>query len=416
MLTMVLPALILGIVFLLTAVRQIGNIRLEIWQIMCLGAAGVLLTGQISIPEAIDSVNMDVMLFLFGMFTIGQALEMSGLISQISYRFFRSAGTIDSIILYILFGMGLASAFLMNDTLAIIGTPVMLLLARNHNINPTVLLMALAFAVTTGSAISPIGNPQNLLIALDGNMENPFVTFARYLLLPTIINLFIAYLFLKKFYGEHFSPVPLNHSLPNVPDIKLAGLARLSLIFVVLLVMVKIMVTLSAVQFDLRLTYIALISAIPVLVFSNRRLEIMKSLDWHTLVFFVSMFILMESVWMSGFFQGMIGISGMAISTLPAILGVSVLLSQFISNVPLVALYLPILSQYQTGTSGMLALAAGSTIAGNLSILGAASNVIIIQNAERKANVTLKFMEFARIGVPLTIIQACVYWLFLSWA
>lgn len=415
-LTMMLPAIILGVVFLLTAVRQIGNIRLGIWQIMCLGAAGVLLTGQISIAEAIDSVNMDVMLFLFGMFAIGQALEMSGLISQISYRFFRSAGTIDSVILYILFGMGLASAFLMNDTLAIIGTPVVLLLAREHNINPTVLLMALAFAVTTGSAISPIGNPQNLLIALDGNLGNPFITFAQYLLLPTIINLLITYLFLKLFYGEHFLPVPVSHSVPKISDPKLAGLTRLSLILVILLVMAKIIVTLSAVQLDMRLTYIALISAIPVLVFSNRRFEIIKGMDWHTLLFFVAMFILMESVWISGFFQGLIGTSGMAISTLPAILGVSVFLSQFISNVPLVALYLPILSQYQTGTSGMLALAAGSTIAGNLSVLGAASNVIIIQNAERKAKVTLKFIDFARIGAPLTIIQTCVYWLFLSWA
>jgi Na+/H+ antiporter NhaD/arsenite permease-like protein len=61
-----------------------------------------------------------------------------------------------------------------------------------------------------------------------------------------------------------------------------------------------------------------------------------------------------------------------------------------------------------------MALAAGSTIAGNLTILGAASNVIIIQNAEREGE-TLSFFEFARIGIPLTIIQAVVFgiWLIL---
>jgi Na+/H+ antiporter NhaD/arsenite permease-like protein len=72
------------------------------------------------------------------------------------------------------------------------------------------------------------------------------------------------------------------------------------------------------------------------------------------------------------------------ILSIPMILAVSVLLSQLISNVPLVALYLPMLSHASATTKEMIALAAGSTIAGNLFILGAASNVIIIQNAEKK--------------------------------
>ena len=60
-----------------------------------------------------------------------------------------------------------------------------------------------------------------------------------------------------------------------------------------------------------------------------------------------------------------------------------------------------------------MTLAAGSTVAGNLSILGAASNVIIIQNAERKSGETLAFLEFVKIGVPLTIVNVMVYWVFL---
>ena len=59
-----------------------------------------------------------------------------------------------------------------------------------------------------------------------------------------------------------------------------------------------------------------------------------------------------------------------------------------------------------------MALAAGSTIAGNLTILGAASNVIIIQNAEKHGE-TLTFFEFAKVGVPLTVLQIGVYWAWL---
>ena len=61
-----------------------------------------------------------------------------------------------------------------------------------------------------------------------------------------------------------------------------------------------------------------------------------------------------------------------------------------------------------------MALAAGSTIAGNLFVLGAASNVIIIQNAEKRSKEKLGFFEFARVGVPLTIINMLVYWVFLK--
>jgi Na+/H+ antiporter NhaD/arsenite permease-like protein len=55
-----------------------------------------------------------------------------------------------------------------------------------------------------------------------------------------------------------------------------------------------------------------------------------------------------------------------------------------------------------------MALAAGSTIAGNLTILGAASNVIVIQHAEREGE-TISFITFLKIGLPLTIINSLVY-------
>ena len=62
----------------------------------------------------------------------------------------------------------------------------------------------------------------------------------------------------------------------------------------------------------------------------------------------------------------------------------------------------------------MVALAAGSTIAGNLFILGAASTVIIIQNAEKKSKETITFLEFAKVGIPLTILNTVVYYVYLS--
>ena len=93
---------------------------------------------------------------------------------------------------------------------------------------------------------------------------------------------------------------------------------------------------------------------------------------------------------------------------------VSVIGSQFISNVPMVLLYLKLLAYSPVTSATAMALAAGSTIAGNLLILGAASNVIIVQLAERRYNISLSFFDFARIGIVVTVINVLVYWIFLS--
>lgn len=400
------------IAFILIAIRQIGRFHFQIWQIMLAGAVVVLVSGQISLSNALKAINPDVMLFLFGMFIVGQAMEESGYLSHLSYKLFGRAHSVNSLLLLILFGAGFLSAILLNDTLAIIGTPVMLQISRKTGIKPKILLLSLAFSITTGSVLSPIGNPQNLLIAVSGNIANPFFTFFRYLAIPTVINLLLTYFILKLFYRAQLSNETINQSPEFIEDPKLASLSRISLFIILAIIAAKIAIVFIGLNFDFRMTYVALAGALPIILFSPRRLRIIRKIDWFTLIFFASMFVLMESVWESGFFQSIITNLNLSLVSTGMILAVSVVLSQFISNVPLVALYLPMLNNLGATTKELMALAAGSTIAGNLSILGAASNVIIIQNAEKKAGETLTFWEFLKIGVPITIVNVFVYWLF----
>ena len=91
---------------------------------------------------------------------------------------------------------------------------------------------------------------------------------------------------------------------------------------------------------------------------------------------------------------------------------VSIILGQFISNLPLVVLYLSLLPHHASETS-LLALAVGSTIAGNWSILGAASNIIIIQNMEKHKIKGFGFFEYIKFGTPLTIVTILIYRCFL---
>lgn len=405
-----LSVLVLLGVFVLTALRQIGSLRLQIWQIMTFGAILVLLLGEISPDEALAAINMDVLLFLFGAFCVGEALNRSGYLAWLGNRIVSRAKSTDQLVLLVLFSTGILSAILMNDTLAIMGTPLVLGFSRKYKISPKLMLFSLAFGVTTGSVMSPIGNPQNLLIAIDGNLDSPFVTFLSSLALPTFICLLIAYAVLRLFFRKEFGKSTLIHSEEVVTDPELARTSKIALSLLLVLIGCKIFLVEFLPAWDFNLSWIALFSAMPVLL-SKKRVEILKNINWATLVFFVSMFVLMQSVWLSGTCQALLARMSPQLGSVSMILALSIGLSQLISNVPFVALYLPALDS--TVSQGQLmALAAGSTIAGNLLILGAASNVIIIQNAEKEGS-TLSFTEFFKIGFLITFLDAAVYFVFL---
>ena len=408
-----IPVIVLAAVFLLIAVRQAGGFTFRIWQVMLCGAAAVLLTGQIAPSAALAAIDMDVMLFLLGMFIVGESLVSCGYIGHVAHRLFHRADSPSRLLFAVIVAMGMLSALLMNDTLAIVGTPLCLALARRHALPDKLLLIALAVAITTGSVMSPIGNPQNLLVATAAGMPSPFVTFGTYLVIPTLLSLLAAFCIIRFFYRSDLTPRPLDPGAPVPCGGRAMLVSRCSLGIVVLLIAAKTVIALAGTGPAIPLPAIALCGAVPVLLFSKDRAAVLRNIDWATLVFFAAMFVLMASVWQTGFFQSL-GIAGAA-GSVPAILATSIVISQFVSNVPFVALFAPAIVGAGGSAAQALALAAGSTIAGNLTILGAASNVIVIQNAE-KEGATVTFAEFARIGIPLTIVQAAIFWAFLGLA
>jgi Na+/H+ antiporter NhaD/arsenite permease-like protein len=411
---MKISVIVLIIVFILIAIRKFGRFNIKIWQSMTGGAFTVVATRQISGLDALKAIDLDVMLFLLGMFIIGQALVASGYLYYTAYRLFGGLKSVQHLVMAVLFGAALSSALLMNDTLAIIGTPLVLRLAREHNINSKLLLLTLAYAITIGSVMSPIGNPQNFLIASQSRLPSPFLTFFQTLAIPTLINIIITYLALRLVYRQEFiNGAPLIHAPVELLDKKLAKLALASLLLLVGLIVLNVILVSNDSPIRIELGAIAIIAALPPLLFSSARLRLLKSLDWPTLVFFAAMFVLMASVWKTGLIQQWVNDLYIDLATVPAILMLAALLSQLISNVPLVALYLPMLTN--PNVELLMALAAGSTIAGNFLILGAASNVIIIQNAE-KQGAALGFFEFARIGIPLGFLNLLVYWLWLQYS
>jgi Na+/H+ antiporter NhaD/arsenite permease-like protein len=406
---LILPLVVLATVFVLIALRQVGGFRIRIWQIMLGGALTVLLTGQISVPDAAAAINPEVMLFLFGMFVVGTAVSESGYLNAVSWRIFFHAKNPDQFLLLLICSIGLFSAILMNDTMAVIGTPLVLYWAGRWGLDRKAVLLALCFAITIGSVATPIGNPQNLLVASYADLGDAFTPFLVHLGIPTFINLFAAWWIVRYFYPAQ--PWPRLWEVPEpVRDPALARLAKVSLFIIIILVVTRILTGFMG-WISLSLVIIALAAAAPVLIGSPRRIELMRKVDWYTLIFFAAMFVLMQSVYNTGFFQSITDYS--AVGSIPLIMTLAVVISQFISNVPFVALFQPLIIQQGMPVPQILALAAGSTIAGNLTILGAASNVIVIQNAE-KGGYTLGFFEFMKPGLVLTIFNLVTYSIFLS--
>ena len=173
------------------------------------------------------------------------------------------------------------------------------------------------------------------------------------------------------------------------------------------------------------LSVIALLGAGVLHLFSGSdRKDIIKRVDYSVLVFFAPMFVVTSALWSSGAIS-------MIISYIPTpnpnnifqsnaiISAVSILLSQILSNVPFVALYNFVMLNNGFGgdshISQWMMLASASTIAGNLTILGAASNIIIIDVAESKNVRTFTFFEFFKIGVLVTLANIVIYYLFITY-
>ncbi len=404
--------LVLFLVFLLSIFRKVGKFKISFWQGMFFGALLVVVFKEISLFRAFQAIEWEIILFLFCMFVLGEALYSSGLLSVYSFFLFKKVKNTSQLLFFFILSMAFFSALLMNDTLAIIGVFLIFMLAQRHSIALKPFLLALMFSITLGSVFSPIGNPQNLLIALKTSMANPFFLFFQYLFLPSFINLVVLYFLLSFFYKKEFPFLPLKHFKESLKDSSLAFWAQIGLGLFVFAIVLKILFAFVFPQVYFSLTFISLAGALPILLFSKKSLAILKKIDWHTLLFFIGMFVLMQSVWDSGFFQSWIKKFSFHFASISIVFFISLLLSQFMSNVPFVALFLPLLIKEGVDLPVIFALASGSTIAGNLFILGAASNVIVIQGAEKK-QIFLSFWEFFRIGLPLTLINLLIYWLFL---
>jgi len=416
-------SVIFFVVYALIVFRNLKRIKLPVWAIMFAGAVATIFLNGISLKDAYAAINLDVIFFLIGMFSIVSGLEASGLLQYFTIRILSFAGSPQRLLLFILVVLGTMSAFLMNDTIAVVATPIMIGLARAMKVRSSPFLITLAFAVSIGSTMTPMGNPQNLLIALDSGIKRPFFEFVRLLTIPTVINYFLTYLILKFYYRNDLRSAskPADLSLAQtITDMNLARASGIVTLFTITGFLVLSIAKNLGFETELNFGTVALLGSAILYAISPKRRDIIRGVNWSIIIFFISMFIVMQSVWNIGLIQFFASFLPQLTHvgsplTILNIVGTSILLSQLMSNVPFVAVYINLMKSLgfnSLDVEAWVALAGASTLAGNLTILGAASTIIILEVAEEKGH-TFSFYEFFKIGSIVTFVNIAVLSLWL---
>jgi len=141
--------------------------------------------------------------------------------------------------------------------------------------------------------------------------------------------------------------------------------------------------------------------------------KVYRDVNCQRLVLFVGLFVLTGAVERAGLVEDLAAWAGAVGLHRPAILTVATaVLSNLVSNVPAVLLFKPLISSFGEPNRGWLILAMASTLAGNLTILGSVANLIVVE-AAREARVEIGFLEYCRVGVPLTVLTLLLGWLIL---
>lgn len=409
----------LGIVLYLVAFLALrGRVaHLPIWSIMAFSSFITVAAGLVQFDEVGYVIDMDVILFLVGMFSLVSLAESSGLLPALSAWYISKFRSRHRLIYASSFLFGFLSAFAVNDTVALMGPSIAYTISKAAGLNPKFMFLLLTYSLTIGSAMTPIGNPQNVLVAIQSGIPAPFVLFAKKLAIPTAINLvLLSYVLIKIFRIEN-SPVSIG-VVPQelVKDKRDSVLAGTALVVAVLALVVNDLLEFVGLPHLTHRGFIPFVVAAGTYLLAKNPRRVLAGVDWGTVVFFITMFITMEGVWRSGVLTPLLSylvpnkLSG--VEGVIAVTAGSILLSQVLSNVPFVKLFIEFLKELGYGPSDTniwIALAASSTIAGNLTILGAASNIIVLEILETKMNTSISFAEFLKVGVVITAINTVVY-------
>lgn len=400
-----LPKLILIATLIAIAVGYIPKFRMNRTTIALVGATALIVTGGIDYEKALKAINLDTIILLFSMMIINANFSVSGFFGLVAQKIIKYADTPKKLLLIVIFTSGLLSSILLNDTVAIMFTPIVILVLINLKRDPIPYLLGLGMAANIGSAMTPVGNPQNMLIASYSGIT--FLKFIAPLFAVSVISLITLYFILIFFFKKEFSDSKIE-----LIDVERKRVFKPLLIKSSIATM--IMILLFLLHFPV--SYAALIAA-SILLFTRRIKpeRVFREIDWSLLVFFSALFVVTSTVETTGvgeslydIFKNFIFVNIFSFSFSMAVL------SNVVSNVPAVMLFAPFLNSLTNSYEFWITAAMSSTFAGNLTIIGSVANIIVVEIAT-KNGIKINFMQFFRVGIMVTTITIAIGSIWLAW-
>jgi Na+/H+ antiporter NhaD/arsenite permease-like protein len=406
-------AVLFALTYLVIGLQKVPRLHIGRPAGALLGAVAMVAWGVIDFETAKRAIDLDTILFLLGMMIVLAYLELSGFFEVVERHVLGFATSARALLWLVVGSAGLLSALFMNDTICLMLTPVVLRVTRRLDLPPVPYLVALVTAANIGSAATILGNPQNALIGVRSGIG--FLAFLHGLWPVAAAGLLVDGCLLSLLYRRSITGAPLRVPPPREPRAVQRYLLAASLVAGAGMV---IALALGAPPAGAAMTAAAGV----ILAGAARPRDALRQVDWSLLLFFGGLFVVMHAVDRAGLADLLV--SRLASTTGPlappvalAHLGTAVaLLSQAVSNVPAVMLFVPGLEALPAATAAplWLALAAFSTLAGNLTILGSVANVIVFETA-RRDGVEIGFLEYLRAGAPLTLATCLLAWVWLAW-
>jgi Na+/H+ antiporter NhaD/arsenite permease-like protein len=389
--------------YVVIALGRLPGFRLDRAGAALIGASLMVASGVMTMGEAYGAIDFDTIVLLLGMMIVIANLKLSGFFALVGAFVARHARHPLALLAAIVLVAGFFSAFLVNDTICLMLTPLVLELVLALRRNPVPYLLAIALASNIGSAATITGNPQNIMIGSFSAI--PYGSFLAALAPVSLAGLVLTMLLVAathraEFWGRQKLAAEPRDIRVNKPLVRksVAVTAAMVAAFFVVAPPAKVAIVAGA------------------LLLLTRRLKperIYAEIDWSLLLLFAGLFIVVAGLEKSVLTPDVLAAAGsLRLDRVPVLSAVAAILSNLVSNVPAVLVLKPFVQHLPDQRTAWLTLAMASTLAGNLTILGSIANLIVVERA-RQAGIAIGFWTYFKLGAPLTFVTIAigVWWL-----
>jgi len=385
------------ITYVLISGRQLKILPLNRPAAALLGAVLMVATGVMTPERAYRAINYDTLVLLLGMMLISAYLYLAHFFEWAANLVLNFSRTPARLLLYVTLTSGILSALLVNDTICLMLTPLVVAVIRRGKLPLLPYLVALATSANIGSVATLVGNPQNMIIGHFSHVSFP--EFSRSLLPAAVIGLAINFFILRFGFRKMLSATAIDHADHQSPKLERGLFALVCVMFVSIF---------AGFLAGLNLAWTAMAGAALVMVLARRDThEVLKLVDWHLLLFFAALFVVVDGL-------SDTGLPDVIYSRLQPIFGssapaqawnftwFSVAGSNVFSNVPFVLVAGNWIARFAEPVLMWKVLALATTFAGNLTIVGSVANMIVVESA--RDHIQVGFWDYARFGIPVTIL------------